>query len=240
MKKFKIDFSFILFLLVIFFSPKQYLILQLLICLVLHELGHLLMLLVVRYPIEQLKLSVFGFSLTLKHSKVSFLKDLAVYSGGILVNLICYIIIPNEEIRQIHLALLILNSIPVYPLDGFNILKTILFYFVPHFHSLWIGGILGVVGSISLLACSIFLKWDLFLIFSFTYLVIENILFLNRISVLQNLFLLKKELYLDSYPLRTLHFHDNILNYLYQYHQIELVIGDKKFKEKDLLEMKKM
>lgn len=238
MKRFKIDYSFILFVLLIAFSPKQYLLWKLILALILHECGHLIMILLARYEIESLKLSIFGFSLKLKHTRPVFWKDLCVYSGGIIMNLICIFLFRDAEFRQFHFLLLILNSLPIYPLDGFNIFKTLLSYVMPYFYTLWITSFMGVLLCLASLITIIYFKLDLFLIWSFVYLLIEGCLLIYRIPKQYRLFLLQKELYDYEYPIKSIGFKEYYWRYFYHYHKVEMMFNNKKITEKELIILK--
>ncbi len=235
MKKFKIDYSFLLFFLLIFFSPQQTLLLKLIICLVWHEMGHLLFVYLCRYPIRSLKLSIFGFSMELEEVQETFWKDFWIYSGGILMNLLGYLFFQDEAFKKIHLALLLINSLPIYPLDGFNIFKTMLSNFFPYYFTLWIGATLSLLIAIGLLIAGCLLGVDLYLIFSLTYLIIESILLCKRIPKLYSLFLLKKKLYSYQYPIKKIPFHHQYQHFLYRYHEIQIQLGDKIIDQKTLL-----
>lgn len=238
MKKFKIDYSFILFLLLIAFSPKQYLLWKLIAALFLHEFGHLIMIVLSKYEIESLKLSIFGFSLKLKHSRPVFWKDIGVYSGGIMMNAICLFLFRDPEFRKLHFLLLLLNSLPIYPLDGFNIVKTLLSYVLPYFYTLWISSIAGIGLCFLAIFHVIYSKMDLFLILSFLYLLIEGCLLLSRIPKQYRLFLLQKELYEYEYPIKTISFKENYWRYFYSYHTVEMKLENKKITEKEMLKLK--
>ena len=170
MKRFKLDFSFLIFLIFLFLSPKQYLILKLFLCLVLHELGHITLILLFRYPIARLRISVFGFFLELDQTKEFFHKDFLIYLGGILTNLICYIFIPDQEMKRISLFLIGINALPIYPLDGFNALKTLISYLFPYYYTSKGMVVLSLFLSGGLLCLGLVQQMDLYLIFSFGYL----------------------------------------------------------------------
>lgn len=236
MKKFKIDYSFILFILLLFFSPKQSSLLIVMVSLIFHELGHISLILLFRYPIETLRLSLFGFSLKLKETQQFFYKDFLIYSGGIFVNLFIFLVVPNYEVRQIQFFLILLNILPIYPLDGFNIFKTLLSYFFPFFYTLWFTSILGVLSAIGILILCFIFKADLCLWFSFTYLLVLNLWMLFHFKKRYRYFLLRKKLYPYSYPKKICNFKENFFHYFYFYHEVDMRIGRKVITQKELLE----
>ncbi len=190
-------------------------------------MGHLFFIVLCRYPIRSLRLSIFGFSMELEEVQETCWKDFLIYSGGILMNLLGYLFFPDNELKKIHLILLAINSLPIYPLDGFNILKTMFSYLVPYYFTLWIGATLSLLVAIGLFIASCLLGVDLYLIFSLLYLMIESILLCKRIPKQYALFLLKKKLYSYQYPIKRIPFHHQYQHYLYRYHEIQIQLGDK-------------
>lgn len=88
----------------------------------LHELGHLIALLLCKGKPDKLVFAYYGIGL--KHtSDLTDFCELIFLSAGIVVNLILFLV--NIR-RDINLALLIVNALPIYPLDGGRILKIIL------------------------------------------------------------------------------------------------------------------
>lgn len=240
MKRFKLDFSFLIFLIFLFLSPKQYLILKLFLCLVLHELGHITLILLFRYPIARLRISVFGFFLELDQTKEFFHKDFLIYLGGILTNLICYIFIPDLEMKRISLFLIGINALPIYPLDGFNALKTLISYLFPYYYTSKGMVVLSLFLSGGLLCLGLVQQMDLYLIFSFGYLLFLNLDFLKKQKILFKKFLIHKALYRYSYPIKKIKFHEKYLQFLYKYHEIEIHLNQKVITEVELLQMEKL
>lgn len=83
-----------------------------------HELAHLAVLCIVGGKPDSLTLAYYGAAL--KYStRLPILSELAVIVAGPLANLILYFISGDD----INLVLFILNSLPVYPLDGGRVLN---------------------------------------------------------------------------------------------------------------------
>lgn len=236
MKRFKIDFSFIILLAIISLSPKQSVILKLLLCLLIHELGHLFFIFLFKYKIETLKLSIFGFFLKLEHTKEEAHKDFLLYFGGIFFNLIAYLFFPDETMRKINLILIIFNSLPIYPLDGFNMTKTILSYLLPYRFVLKIMSILSLFGSVLTIGLSVYYKMDLFILINAAYLFLLSIEYYFKEQFFYQKFLLDKKIFKRDYPLKTIKFHTNYTLYYYKYHTIQMSIGNKFLTEEELLE----
>ena len=85
---------------------------------ILHELGHIIMLLVFGARPTLIKLSFYGIGM--KYEKhLSKIKELFVLLCGPAVNLALFVLFGNE----INLMLFLLNMFPVVPLDGGRILR---------------------------------------------------------------------------------------------------------------------
>lgn len=115
--KIKIEFSFILVLSFATLLDVDSLV-KLLFFSGVHELAHLLTLILFGGSADSLTFSFYG--LALKYSSpLSRIKEFFVILSGPAVNLILYLILKDD----INLILFCLNVLPVYPLDGGRILN---------------------------------------------------------------------------------------------------------------------
>lgn len=110
--KISIDFSFFLLLsFAVFYGYKNAVLIVLFSSL--HELGHLLCLILIKAYPQRIIVSFYGISMKY-NNKISKFYELLVIIYGPAVNLILYLILKDD----INLALLIINLYPVLPLDG--------------------------------------------------------------------------------------------------------------------------
>lgn len=100
-----------------------------------HELSHMFTGVILGKETKQFSLSLSGVCIsfhekkytTKKKIKSDILKDILIYIAGPISNIIIAIVFNNIKlIFEINLFFAILNLIPLYPLDGYNILYSIL------------------------------------------------------------------------------------------------------------------
>lgn len=236
MPKFRVDGSFILVFLIIFLSPQQGLLLKLMGALLIHEFGHLLILLIVRVKIKSLTLYAVGFMMELQEYPKVWWKDLSIYSAGILVNLFCFLVIPDPTMRMISLGLCLLNLVPIYPLDGFQIVKVLMEYHFPVYPSFLAMLGLSVLGLVTIIVVAIAQHFDLFIYFNILYLLYLNYHLWCHRKILHEQFLLYKYLHPYSQKKKKVPFHEHYQNFIYRYHCVILLIGQKEVEERELLE----
>lgn len=101
----------------------------------LHECGHLLMLLWRGSVPESITVGPFGMRIERESSlRLSFWDDLLIAMGGPLMNIICcgmFLCFGKPTAAAIHLIIAILNLLPVEALDGGEILLCILYRYLP-------------------------------------------------------------------------------------------------------------
>lgn len=88
----------------------------------LHELGHIALLYSLGGRADLITVAYYGIGL--KHtSNLSVTREIIFLLGGIIVNGFFAII---DVKRQINLSLMLINILPIYPLDGGRVLKLVL------------------------------------------------------------------------------------------------------------------
>ena len=96
-----------------------------------HEMSHMFFGAIFGEEIDTLKLTISGVNVLFKEDiltcNVGKIKKLIIYFAGPISNFIIAIIFKNVKmVFEINIFLGCLNLIPIYPLDGYNILYTIL------------------------------------------------------------------------------------------------------------------
>lgn len=101
-----------------------------------HELAHLTIALLFGKEIENFKFSLSGVCIELKKKrfdlkgnkrlKIENIEEIILYLAGPISNIIlAYIFNNNKMICEINIAFAIINLLPIFPLDGYNILDNL-------------------------------------------------------------------------------------------------------------------
>lgn len=92
-----------------------------------HELSHIIFATIFGKKIIKIKLSLAGICVTFSNEYLSVIKRIIMYLVGPISNFVLALIFNNIDfIYEVNLFLGILNLLPIYPLDGYNILLAIL------------------------------------------------------------------------------------------------------------------
>ena len=139
--RFRIDLKILFFLICFYFTHQLNIYICIMLFAFLHEMGHLIMGIVLGFIPEKIEVIPFGFNLSFKHKEESdkrkvLLSKVLIPIAGPIINflIICIIIIFNisfmgrDIVVYANLLIFGLNLIPIYPLDGGRILK---FIFLP-------------------------------------------------------------------------------------------------------------
>lgn len=132
MKKIKINYLTLYFLLIAFFCGyiKNALIVFFIVCF--HELGHILISILLKHKIISIELFPFG-----GYTKIdslyndSFLNSLLISIMGIVFQLILFLFIHEKNFIYLNKMIILFNLLPIIPLDGAKILFEIYAYFLP-------------------------------------------------------------------------------------------------------------
>ena len=122
----KINYSFIFLCLFSLYIGYFDILLFFLLSLLIHELGHILFIKLFKIKINNFSLSLYGGCLninTIQYNSLKKYKKFLIYIGGIFFNFIFFIMFIDTLFSKVNLILLIFNLLPIYPLDGYNILN---------------------------------------------------------------------------------------------------------------------
>lgn len=235
MKLFKIDFSFIITILLIIFSPFQKYIIALLIALMIHEFGHIILAIIFKIKIYSIRLTAFGLFMDAEVVGLVFIKELLFYSSGILVGIIFSFIFKGIYC-DMNKYIILVNLIPIYPFDGYQILKSIISYFNKYLATLYFCSLFGIIVALALVFLSFFTNTYI-LIGNLVYGLLLNILELRKTRYIYESFLLYRYLNETSFNKKYVKLSKVIWKCLYKYHNIYTYLGKNKINEDEILDL---
>lgn len=99
-----------------------------------HELSHAFFAFVFKKKIKRITLTLIGGVIEIKGNNLSFLKEFIINISGILMNIILLLLsfkIKNiyykELIYNFNMLMILINILPIYPLDSFRIFEDIIY-----------------------------------------------------------------------------------------------------------------
>lgn len=121
-----------------------------------HEIGHIILIYYFKYQINQIEIYPYGFIMKInKPINIPIYQDILISINGIVFQIILGLIINLTYKSSTYLAIfnmynsfiMILNILPIYPLDGYQIINHILNYIFPYYYSLKISSIISLIVS---------------------------------------------------------------------------------------------
>lgn len=102
------------------------------ILIIVHELGHIVSGMIMNWQIEKIIILPFG-GITIFNTKINknIFEEIIVALTGPLFQIIFFILFENYLIKELHYFILLFNLLPIYPLDGYKILKNIIYLLIP-------------------------------------------------------------------------------------------------------------
>lgn len=98
-----------------------------------HEAAHIMSALLLRIQFDKFKITLLGFNLDADLENIALIKKLFLFLSGPACNLLLYFIFKNTantEFADVNVFLAIVNMIPIVPLDGGNVCKSVLEIFL--------------------------------------------------------------------------------------------------------------
>lgn len=143
--RFRIDLKIFIFLILFYFTKQIEIYAIIMIFAIIHEIGHLLVGLLIGMKPEKIEIMPFGVSISFKINAKEYnkkikkgnafeIKKILVALAGPITNFIIILIASNLKLNLIkgmliiytNFLIMIFNLLPIYPLDGGRILKGIL------------------------------------------------------------------------------------------------------------------
>lgn len=92
-----------------------------------HELAHIIFATIFNKKIKKIKLSIAGVCVIFNNNdSLGIIEKIIIYAAGPLSNICLAVALYNIDfVFEINIFLAILNLVPIYPLDGYNILKCV-------------------------------------------------------------------------------------------------------------------
>ena len=203
----RIDLKIFIFLIVFYFTKQIEIYSIIMIFAIIHEMGHMLMGILLGLKPEKVEIMPFGVAVSfkvklddynekIKNARKVELKKIAIATAGPLTNLILILIflyLPNINIEFVYANLLIMlfNLIPIFPLDGGRILKSIIQIFKGYKTAITYTNkisniVLLIITTLSSIAIMYYKNIAIFLIIMFLWRMVikENIKFEKMIEIL--------------------------------------------------------
>ena len=226
MKIIKINFVTIYFLLILFLCGYLKIGLIIFLIVIIHELGHVFFALLFHYKILNITIYPFGGITKInKDLNTPIYKELLIASGGVIFQLILFLIINylplsiyfKSNFIKYNISILFFNLLPIIPLDGSVILNSFLNMIFSYKKSYYIYFIISVIGIFLYLFTNIWFSLNNYLIISLF--IIKTIYAWKNYKFLLNRFLLER--YINKYEYKFINTKEGNLDILkidtYQY-----------------------
>jgi stage IV sporulation protein FB len=171
-----------------------------------HELGHVFFIKINHYNIDKIEiLPIGGITKTNKLINSPINKDILIYSGGIIFQIILFLIFniffkinlitkyTYDLFKYYNLSILIFNLLPIRPLDGGEILCLIIEKYFPFKKANQITIYLSIIFLLLFLLVNIKFNLNNYIIISFILLKIIELI--KRSKIIYNKFLLERYIY---------------------------------------------
>lgn len=134
--KIRIDFKILIFLFLFYLTKQIGIYLTVMFFSIIHELGHIVMGLILKMKLEKIEIMPCGLSVSFKVNSNDInhkIKKILVALAGPIVSLCLAILytykqpsISNQNVIYSNILIMLFNLIPIYPLDGGRIIKGML------------------------------------------------------------------------------------------------------------------
>ena len=164
------------------------------IIIIIHELGHIIMAKILKWKIEKIVILPFG-ALTIFNEKINrkIIEELLIAISGPIMQTILFFT-TDSKFTTYNIIILILNLIPILPLDGSKILNLILNKFLSFRNSYIISIYISFV-CIIIFAIYFLINFNLVIMCALTFTLIKTIKEYNLHNVIFNKFLFERYIY---------------------------------------------
>lgn len=199
--KINIHYSFLFLIIVGLFANllKEIIIFSFII--LLHEASHAIMGLIFKKKIKRITITMIGGIIEISDNFTSFSKEFIINISGILMNfiiLLSSLLIKNiyykELIFNFNLLMILINILPIYPLDGYRLVSDTIYYYDESYKALKKVVLISIISLILFIIYAIVNK-SLGLIMIAIFLVFKNISLKSR---LETIFIREKVNYLQN------------------------------------------
>lgn len=146
----RIDLKIFVFLILFYLTKQIELYATIMVLCIIHELGHVVMGIIMGMKIDKIEVMPFGLSVSfkvniddynkkIKKGKILQIKKIAIAAAGPFTNLLMLLIflnaninfkiVSNEVLAYANILMMLFNLLPIYPLDGGRILKELIHIF---------------------------------------------------------------------------------------------------------------
>ncbi len=211
--------------------------------LILHEIGHLIVIKKYKYKVTKIELLPFGAIIECNFANSSLKEEFLLYVSGITVNFLFFIILLCFKnfglIFYFNLIMLVFNLIPISPLDGGRLLETLMSNSFKYKKALLISTCISSVCLVVFLTYMSIFFFNLNMLFIFSYLLMENYINIKTYKKKYNMFLLNKYLYPNN-KLKNIKFepkYKDLCSNLYKGKNNTILLGKKELNEEKILKI---
>lgn len=206
---------------------------------IIHEIGHLVVGLLMKKEVESISLYIFGGYIKFKgYVNTSFFEDFIISIAGFLFQTLYYLVIMifyklnivTDDFyylfKEYHLAILLFNLIPIYPLDGAALFKVLIMWILPFKLAHQVVIYTSFIMSVVVLILSIIYNLSLNYILIFILLIKEIFSEYKNHNMVFNKFLLERHLYKFDFKKKKIFTHNKLKRmYKGRYHTFKDNLG---------------
>ncbi|MFI3329626.1 MAG: hypothetical protein R3Y05_03940 [bacterium] len=238
--KVKIHYTLYIFFLLSFFCNLFIETIIMFALLLVHELGHLIFL--IKYKREITSITFYPFGGIIKHSNncnSELKEDFFIYFGGVFMNIILLFVfnILNLELFNIlNCGIIIFNILPIFPLDGAKILKTIISTIICYKKTLYLTLFISISSIVLLILFNFYYIKSIYLYLLIISLIKMNFDYFKNIKKEYKIFLTNKYIYYnDKLKTKEIKRFKNPVNKLFIGRNNLFILDELKIKEEEIL-----